>query len=150
MNKTIEKILKKIEEKRNKYQELADSSNFDGWNKEDIYYSAKAEMCEELKEIVQEVAKEYKNGWIPCSERLPEEYDSIFAKLKGTDKWNDAMFEKTSDVVNVTVADVYGNRITTIAHTVDGKWHCDLLRINKSYQIIAWQPLPECWKGNNN
>ena len=94
-------------------------------------------------EIVKQEAEQYNNGWIPCSERLPEEYDSIFVKLKGTDKWNDAMFEKTSDVVNVTVVDVYRNRITTVAHTVDGKWHCDLLRINKSYQIIAWNPLPE-------
>ena len=31
MNKVFEKILKKIEEKRNKYQRLADGSNFDGW-----------------------------------------------------------------------------------------------------------------------
>ena len=49
MNKAFELILKKIEEKRNKYQRLADGSNFDGWNEEDIKYSAKAEMCEELK-----------------------------------------------------------------------------------------------------
>ena len=68
MNEAFEKILKKIEEKkRNKYQRFADGSNFDGWNEEDIKYSAKAEMCEELKEIVQEVAEEYKGGWIPCS-----------------------------------------------------------------------------------
>lgn len=25
--------------------------------------------------------------WIPVTERLPEEYDSIFAKFKGTEKW---------------------------------------------------------------
>ena len=61
MNRAFEKILKKIEEKRNKYQRLADGSNFDGWNEEDIKYSAKAEMCEELKEIVHEVAEEYKD-----------------------------------------------------------------------------------------
>lgn len=61
MNEAFEKILKKIEEKRNKYQRLADGSNFDGWNEEDIKYSAKAEMCEELKEIVHEVAEEYKD-----------------------------------------------------------------------------------------
>ena len=28
---------------------------------------------------------EKENGWIPVSERLPEEHDSIFAKFKGTD-----------------------------------------------------------------
>lgn len=30
---------------------------------------------------------EKENGWIPVSERLPEEHDSIFAKFKGTDNW---------------------------------------------------------------
>lgn len=28
---------------------------------------------------------EKENGWIPASEGLPEEHDSIFAKFKGTD-----------------------------------------------------------------
>lgn len=86
------------------------------------------------------------NGWIPCSERLPEEHDSIFAKYKGTYKWNNAMFEKISDTVNVTVADENGNSETTYAHTVDGKWNCELLRCNKTYRIIAWRPLPEPYK----
>ena len=31
----------------------------------------------EAVSIVQEVAKEYNNGWIPCSERLPEEYEDV-------------------------------------------------------------------------
>lgn len=132
MNKEFEKILERLSNIRRVVKTDEDAE----WNRA-IYKST---------EIVQEVAEEYNGGWIPCSDRLPEEYDSIFAKLKGTDKWKDAMFEKTSDVVNVTVVDGYGNRITTIAHLVDGKWNCDLLRINKSYQIIAWQPLPEPYK----
>lgn len=136
MNKAFEKILERIEEAKN-FEYLNGVKRFS--KKERIAF-------DNAKEIVQEVAEEYNSGWIACSERLPEEYDSIFAKLKGTDKWKDAMFEKTSDVVNVTVVDGYGNRITTIAHLVDGKWNCDLLRINKSYQIIAWQPLPEPFK----
>ncbi len=42
------------------------------------------------------------NGWIPVEERLPEEYESVFARYKGTDKWVNAMWEKSSDEVNVT------------------------------------------------
>lgn len=95
------------------------------------------------KDIIEEEAKKYNNGWIPCSERLPEEHDSIFAKYKGTYKWNNAMFEKISDTVSVTVADKNGNSETTYAHTVDGKWNCELLKCNKSYRIIAWQPRPK-------
>lgn len=94
-------------------------------------------------EIVRQAAVEYNNGWIPCSERMPVEHDSIFAKFKGTKKWKKAMFEKTSSVVNVTVVGEKGHVTTTQASTIDGKWSCDLLRFNKEYQIIAWQPLPE-------
>lgn len=92
---------------------------------------------------------EYGGGWIPCSERLPEERHSIFAKFKGTDKWNDAMFEKISDEVNVTVVSEKGNATTAHAHTKDGKWSCDLLEVNKTYRVTAWQPLPEPYKAES-
>lgn len=86
-------------------------------------------------------------GWIPCSEQLPEEHDSMFAKLKGTDKWNNAMFEKISDDVNVTVKFEDGNRKTMTLHTIDGKWKTDM-RIVK-FEVIAWQPLPEPYRGED-
>ena len=83
------------------------------------------------------------NGWILCSERLPEEHDSMFATFKGTDKWNDAMFEKISDDVNVTVGFEDGTRKTKTMHTVDGKWKNDsIIKV----KIIAWRPLPEPYK----
>ena len=125
MNKAFEKVLKKIEEKRNKYQRLADGSNFDGWNEEDIKYSAKAEMCEELKEIVHEVAEEYHGGWIPCSERLPED-DSICI---------------------VTVE--YPNNETVVDYGwFDRKSVCWFVGTQefRTSNILAWQPLPEPFK----
>lgn len=92
--------------------------------------------------IVQEVAEEeHNNGWIPCSEKMPEEQDSIFAKLKGTDQWNNYMFEKISDDVNVTVEFEDGTRTTMTMHTIDGKWKQDFSIVKK--EVIAWQPLPE-------
>lgn len=97
-----------------------------------------------IKDVIKEIRKQPKIGeWIPCTARMPEEHDSIFAKFKGTDKWNDAMFEKISNSVNVTVADNKGQNTTTHAHTIDGQWSCDLLKCNKDYRIVAWQPLPE-------
>lgn len=56
---------------------------------------------------------EQESGWIPCSERLPEEHDSMFIKFKGTKKWSTAMFERKSDEVIVTVADDAGRTVTT-------------------------------------
>lgn len=85
---------------------------------------------------------EQESGWIPCSERLPEEHDSMFIKFKGTKKWSTAMFERKSDEVIVTVTDDAGRTVTTSAHTTDGKWRCDLIKIN-GYRVIAWMPLPE-------
>lgn len=82
------------------------------------------------------------NGWIPVSKRLPKEHDSIFVKYKGTDKWLPGMFEKISDEVNVTIELEDGTRITRTSCTIDGNWE-RLFR----HKVIAWQPLPEPWKG---
>lgn len=136
----FENILERLQEKAIQAEKdigLSDTSN------EASASSGMWIAFDEAISIVQDEVKKYNNGWIPTSERMPEEHDSMFATLKGTDKWNDAMFEKTSDVVNVTVVDKKGKAVTTRANTVDGKWNCDLLRLNKSYQITHWQPKPE-------
>lgn len=83
----------------------------------------------------------HKNGWIPCSEKMPEEHESILAKYRGTDRWNNAMFEKLSDDVNVTVEFEDGKRKTMTLHTIDGKWKIDIRIVD--FKVIAWQPLPE-------
>ena len=83
--------------------------------------------------------------WIPCSERMPEERDSMFAKFKGTEKWDGAMFEKISDDVNVTVEFENGTRKTKTLHTVDGKWNGGQRGVK--FKVIAWQPLPEEYHG---
>lgn len=88
--------------------------------------------------------KEKIGEWMSCSERLPEEHDSIFAKFKGTDKWKDAMFERISENVLVTVEFDDGTRRTEVSHTVDGKWKFDISVLQRN--IIAWQPLPEPYK----
>lgn len=148
MNKAFEKILKKIEEKRNKYQRLADGSNFDGWHEEDIKYSAKAEMCEELKEIVQEVSKEYKGGWIPCSERLPEE--CVPVNVTWINRKPEPYYAKIKDVPFSATAVYYNGKWYWYSSTcVDylseyGKNDFDL--IDKDIDIISWQPLPEPFK----
>ena len=85
-------------------------------------------------------AKLKNNGWILCSKRMPEERESIFAKLKGTNKWNSAMFEGISDEVNATVEFKDGTRKTKTLYTVDGKWTGGR---GVKFRVIAWQPLPE-------
>lgn len=86
--------------------------------------------------------------WIPCSERLPKERDSMFARWKGTDKWTKAMFEKRSDTVIATIEYSNGERTVAPAHTTDGKWRCDCI-IEDDGEVIAWMPLPEPYRQNN-
>ena len=135
MNKAFEKILERLEEKA--ITVLAESNIRESYEIEMVALS-------DVKKIVQEVAEEYNGGWIPCSDRLPEEHDSMFAKLKGTDKWSDAMFENISDDLNATVEFEDGTRKTMTLHTNDGKWNTNN-RIVK-FNVIAWQPLPEPFK----
>ena len=83
------------------------------------------------------------NQWIPVSERPPEERDSIFAKLYGTEKWRDAMFRKISDTVICTVQYRDGTRQTAPCHTIDGEWNQSMKGMGK---VLAWMPLPEPYK----
>ena len=82
--------------------------------------------------------------WIPCSERLPEERDSIFAKLYGTEKWRDVMFRKISDTVICTVQYRDGTRQTALCHIIDGEWNQSMTGMGK---VLAWMPLPPAYKG---
>ena len=84
------------------------------------------------------------NQWIPCSERMPEEHDSIFSKFYGTEKWRNAMFRKSSKTVIITVEHLDGTRQTAPCHTIDGEWNQSMKGMGK---VLAWMPLPEPWKG---
>lgn len=87
-------------------------------------------------------AGENKDAWINVHDAMPEERESIFAKYKGTDKWQKAFWEKQSGTVLVTIICKNGEKIVTTARTIDGDWNCDHLAIRGS-KVIAWQPLPE-------
>ena len=80
--------------------------------------------------------------WIPTTERLPKERDSIFEKYYGTEKWNDAMFRKTSGKVLVTVRYPSGSKEVTAISTQDGKWSDPFIR-TLNVEVLAWMPMPE-------
>lgn len=81
------------------------------------------------------------SNWIKCSDRMPEERDSIFAKFKGTDKWRSAMFEKKSEDVRVVVVFEDGTRRVHHSYTVDGKW--DVEKKSPKRIVTHWMPNPE-------
>ena len=85
-------------------------------------------MYEELDEYEEpcrycEDASEFRDkaGWIPCSERYPDEPDEKF-------------------IVSVVVEN---EKFVDLA-TYDGYKYWDEY---KTYEVIAWMPLPEAYKG---
>lgn len=84
--------------------------------------------------------------WIPVTERLPEEHDSAFAKVYGTDQWNNAFWRAKSKEVLVCIEYDDGSRAVTTSFTVDGKWYIKRRRVLRAFKIIAWMPLPEPMK----
>lgn len=111
---------------------------------EKIQFSSYTKPLITIEDVEKIIRKHMNDGWIPVEERLPEEHDSMFATLKGTDKWSKGMFEKRSDDVNVTVEYEDGTRKTISAHTLDGQWKLPS-RILKQ-KVIAWCPYPEPYK----
>lgn len=69
--------------------------------------------------------------WIPCSERLPEEYKSYIVTIKM--KYD---HEKEYEY-QVDVADYNDDNWTTFNDWYEGQ---------DEFQVIAWMPLPEAYK----
>ena len=115
MNKAFEKILEKLEELQNN---LLSQTEGDAVLQvgviNGVMYSRK---------IVQEVAEEYNGGWIPCSERLPEEYTVLCCDKYGEMIVGHPYFDEVSD--------------TNYSAESDNEM---------MYNCVAWQPLPEPFK----
>jgi hypothetical protein len=80
-------------------------------------------------EIVNQLAEEYKGGWIACGERLPK-----------------------ANIQVIVTAEKGGHRYTTDAYFYNGKFYnkhyykIPVGELNDSFvgdNVLAWQPLPE-------
>ena len=83
--------------------------------------------------------------WIPVSERLPEEYESAFAKYYGTDQWNNSLWRAKSKEVLVSIEYDDGHRTVTTSLTMDGEWRIERRRVLHDLKVIAWMPLPKSY-----
>jgi len=131
--------------------------NDDGtWSKYDDTYDIsihckdqeeRDQMMKVLDAAAKQIEKEDMSKWIPVSESMPEEHDSIFAKYIGTDKWSRYMFAKISDRVLVTRLYPDGSKLVRESHTIDGGQWTSKSRLDDKSTVVAWMPLPEPWKG---
>lgn len=86
-----------------------------------------------LKDCAETAAKYKRNadGWIPVEKKLPEVQEGL-----------EDMY---CPEFNVTIKGA--ERATTLKYSWDGTWFDDYGTV---YNVIAWQPLPERYKGDSN
>ena len=101
---------------------------------------------EQIMDALNEQEAVEPNEWIKCSDEMPEEQETIFAKFKGTDKWSPAMFAQSSEDVRVVVVFADGTRRVSHSHTIDGKWECEKSPLKRT--VTHWMPNPKLPKGS--
>lgn len=100
----------------------------------------KEETLQAIIKDIEQIAKEYNGGWIPCSERLPEEYGEYLVAWKPLYMTKDQMIESVGKVVP------HFYEIVEYDPDDDKKWIGDIQQSQGEYEIIAWQPLPKLYK----
>lgn len=120
MNEAFEKILERFDAKKQYFQKFYET---DGKTEEDEYINKATQLAfDDAKEIVQEVAEEYNGGWIPVSERLPEENYAVLVWCPGR-------------------KNIY------CAYLEERQWWIFGAYFEKvKLEVIAWMPLPEPFK----
>lgn len=93
----------------------------------------------EIIPIIEEVAEEYNNGWIPCSEKLPETSEdtksSDVVLICGYDKHNDYYWQAMGFYVKT--------------ESIKRWFFADCKNTDKPIDwidIVAWKPLSEPYK----
>ena len=126
MNKEFEKILEKLEELQNNLLSQTEGDvDLQVGVINGVMYS---------KKIVQEVAEEYNSGWIPCSEMLPEEDDTLYLV-----SYKKIFFDKSFYFYDIAYLYTFpnGNRYWVSAKSDN---------VRQVSKVSAWQPLPEQYK----
>ena len=112
MNKAFEKILEKLEELQNNLLSQTEGDiNLQVGVINGVMYS---------KKIVQEVAEEYKCGWIACSDRLPKYGEVVMCSCSNG---------------GITISCITHKGVTPSRSVRFGQ-----------HSVIAWKPLPEPFK----
>ena len=124
MNKIFEKILERLDAKKQYFQKFYEA---DGKTEEDECINKATQLAfDDAKNIVQEVAEEYNSGWISCSERLPEENGMYLCTQNSYD------LATNKNIIRVS---------TELVEFYNGKW-----RRAKNLVVTHWQLLPEPFK----
>ena len=128
MKEAFEKILERLDAKKQYFQKFYEA---DGKTEEDEYINKATQLAfDDAKNIVQEVAEEYNNGWIPCSERLPKESFGCLVTVMDCEPSTQTDFEN----------------ILPYFVGYDGHSWNDEDGEEIPFEVIAWMPLPELYQ----
>ena len=133
MNETFEKILERL---------ILESSSCKVYKltKPNIEDVAEFNTYKKCIEIVREVAAECNGGWIPCSERLPEDDKKQYIVQKTNGSIDILGFTKDAYKLDRYDFAEYKGKKKQLFYDYDSEygyteWECE-----------AWQPLPEQFK----
>ena len=131
MKEFIEKLIARIVNSVGK--EIALSfSTIGEWN---AYRTGCAYKQNQIIDIVNQLAEEHNNGWIPCSERLPEDGQCVFVQVR------DSIQLDTNDETPIQIRK-YETKHDGFSWKQIG--YDEWLRNDI---VLAWQPLPAPYKG---
>lgn len=99
-------------------------------------------VLEPLGMAISALEKQLKDGWIPVAERLPEKYGCYLVAWKPINLTFDDIIKNTG-----TVPHYY--EIAEFDPDDEALWIGGIEQC-KEYEIFAWQPLPEPFKGGEN
>ena len=103
-------------------------------------YGRDIDLTNEITDMMDKLEQQLTNGWIPVSERLPKEYGTYMVAWRP---------------INMTETDVKAKTRSQIAHFYEileydpedeTGWLETIEQSQGSYEILAWQPLPEPYK----
>ena len=138
MNKAFEKIIEKLEERTSFLSDCTKYGNKDAEQQKNSYSTMMmyevADLVDDLIEIVKQEAEQYKGGWIPVSEKLPEE---AFGCLVTVIDFNPVTLTEFENILPYVVG-------------YDGNGWNDIDGETIPFEVIAWMPRPEPYKEGEN
>ena len=149
MQEVFEKIIQELEERTSFLSDCTKYGNKDAEQQNKSYSTMMmyevSDLVDDLIEIVKQEAEKFgrdtnvgSNGWIPCSERLPEEGGYYLVTYHG---WSNGDYLPKFD-------DTYVRRLHYQKSERFTGWnhprYCDDKAENDTNrEVIAWQPLPQ-------
>ena len=126
MQEVFEKIIEKLEERKQLHNRMVDYENKNGTVYEEFQQRKAVEVLNYAIEIVKQEAEKCNNGWIPCSERLPKLGGVVIITTKEGLVYSDIQYDYRYN----------GDKFPCFHRWDSEMWQCF------QPDVIAWQPLP--------